>query len=226
MAVRAGCCCSTYFYPRPPRGGRRPAPARPRRTAQFLSTPSARRATFLRIHSHTVMIYFYPRPPRGGRHGGTNPPPATYRFLSTPSARRATADDVAPGAGLIEISIHALREEGDTMSCGTSTSWPRFLSTPSARRATSGVCAVPVNLLFLSTPSARRATLVQPSAQPRVHISIHALREEGDFQLVRGFNSQHKFLSTPSARRATRLPLRHKGEQIYFYPRPPRGGRQ
>ena len=149
------------------------------------------------------MIYFYPRPPRGGRHGGTNPPPATYRFLSTPSARRATADDVAPGAGLIEISIHALREEGDTMSCGTSTSWPRFLSTPSARRATSGVCAVPVNLLFLSTPSARRATLVQPSAQPRVHISIHALREEGDFQLVRGFNSQHKFLSTPSARRAT-----------------------
>ena len=149
------------------------------------------------------MIYFYPRPPRGGRHGGTNPPPATYRFLSTPSARRATADDVAPGAGLIEISIHALREEGDTMSCGPSTSWPRFLSTPSARRATSGVCAVPVNLLFLSTPSARRATLVQPSAQPRVHISIHALREEGDFQLVRGFNSQHKFLSTPSARRAT-----------------------
>ena len=25
MAVRAGCCCSTYFYPRPPRGGRRAA---------------------------------------------------------------------------------------------------------------------------------------------------------------------------------------------------------
>ena len=22
MAVRAGCCCSTYFYPRPLRGGR------------------------------------------------------------------------------------------------------------------------------------------------------------------------------------------------------------
>ena len=194
------------------------------------------------------MIYFYPRPPRGGRHGGTNPPPATYRFLSTPSARRATADDVAPGAGLIEISIHALREEGDTMSCGTSTSWPRFLSTPSARRATSGVCAVPVNLLFLSTPSARRATLVQPSAQPRVHISIHALREEGDFQLVRGFNSQHKFLSTPSARRATDLyrlhpeshmisihALREEGDVVIrpcgrflgnFYPRPPRGGRQ
>ena len=171
------------------------------------------------------MIYFYPRPPRGGRHGGTNPPPATYRFLSTPSARRATADDVAPGAGLIEISIHALREEGDTMSCGTSTSWPRFLSTPSARRATSGVCAVPVNLLFLSTPSARRATLVQPSAQPRVHISIHALREEGDFQLVRGFNSQHKFLSTPSARRATRGVQRGQQQQGDFYPRPPRGGR-
>ena len=111
------------------------------------------------------------------------------------------------------------------MSCGTSTSWPRFLSTPSARRATSGVCAVPVNLLFLSTPSARRATLVQPSAQPRVHISIHALREEGDFQLVRGFNSQHKFLSTPSARRATLEFTPMSSQTGYFYPRPPRGGR-
>ena len=45
MAVLAECCCSTYFYPRPPRGGRREriifAPAIDR----FLSTPSARRAT-------------------------------------------------------------------------------------------------------------------------------------------------------------------------------------
>ena len=24
MAVLAECCCSTYFYPRPPRGGRPP----------------------------------------------------------------------------------------------------------------------------------------------------------------------------------------------------------
>ena len=33
---------------------------------------------------------------------------------------------------------------------------------------------------FLSTPSARRATDVHMDEDPRVHISIHALREEGD----------------------------------------------
>ena len=70
MAVRAGCYCSTYFYPRPPRGGRllprlpeKPYmeisihalreegdacfPPRPRKQGEFLSTPSARRATAL-----------------------------------------------------------------------------------------------------------------------------------------------------------------------------------
>ena len=68
MAVLAECCCSTYFYPRPPRGGRREriifAPAIDR----FLSTPSARRAT----QSQTM----------NGR--------VSTLFLSTPSARRAT----------------------------------------------------------------------------------------------------------------------------------------
>ena len=34
-------------------------------------------------------------------------------------------------------------------------------------------------------------------------ISIHALREEGDFRLARPFFFISRFLSTPSARRAT-----------------------
>ena len=33
------------FYPRPPRGGRRTSLTKPGKTAGFLSTPSARRAT-------------------------------------------------------------------------------------------------------------------------------------------------------------------------------------
>ena len=33
---------------------------------------------------------------------------------------------------------------------------------------------------FQSTPSARRATVILPVTLPIVHISIHALREEGD----------------------------------------------
>ena len=56
------------------------------------------------------------------------------------------------------ISIHALREEGDQTSMHSSRAVWIFLSTPSARRATRpGIspCCTPK---FLSTPSARRAT--------------------------------------------------------------------
>ena len=57
-----------------------------------------------------------------------------------------------------EISIHALREEGDL-----------FLLLDAGNR--NG---------FLSTPSVRRATCFQPSSSISDTISIHALREEGD----------------------------------------------
>ena len=39
---------------------------------------------------------------------------------------------------------------------------------------------LPLIALFLSTPSARRATLRSSSRRPKLPISIHALREEGD----------------------------------------------
>ena len=80
-----------YFYPRPPRGGRHSFASKCSLTFPFLSTPSARRATFRRlvqltaaiisIHAlreegdalcHVVpnaVVDFYPRPPRGGRLG-------------------------------------------------------------------------------------------------------------------------------------------------------------
>ena len=79
-------------------------------------------------------------------------------------------------------------------------------------------------------------------------ISIHALREEGDFFTSSLSIFFSAFLSTPSARRATTgqgaqpcpvcisiHALREEGDsdfagnpanQTYFYPRPPRGGRR
>ena len=83
------CALLSNFYPRPPRGGRR--------------VPRTRRPQ---------PVHFYPRPPRGGR-----PATALHRgkaavFLSTPSARRATFWRFRNGL-CDEISIHALREEGD-----------------------------------------------------------------------------------------------------------------
>ena len=79
-----------YFYPRPPRGGRRKEDARLFTPFRFLSTPSARRATHGEIIRAVFFANFYPRPPRGGR-----------RY------------DMSNFAAAIKISIHALREEGD-----------------------------------------------------------------------------------------------------------------
>ena len=57
-----------------------------------------------------------------------------------------------------EISIHALREEGDFNGNETEEEKKQFLSTPSARRATMGGAGADQLGQFLSTPSARRAT--------------------------------------------------------------------
>ena len=79
----------------------------------FLSTPSARRATYSSPKSLVDDLL----------------------FLSTPSARRATMLMVFILAFYL-ISIHALREEGDGLPSLQANSFTLFLSTPSARRAT------------------------------------------------------------------------------------------
>ena len=57
--------------------------------------------------------------------------------------------------------------------------------------------------IFLSTPSARRATHQVDHVRHIGVISIHALREEGDWVLASAMLAASIFLSTPSARRAT-----------------------
>ena len=80
-----------------------------------------------------------------------------------------------------------------------------FLPTPSARRATLPIAPHLLfpQFIFLPTPSARRATYFCCLLDRAEAISTHALREEGD-------------------RRPSNCPARRP----YFYPRPPRGGRQ
>ena len=148
-----------YFYPRPPRGGRQETakalqlddiisihalreegdlgfmPSQTRRFERFLSTPSARRATFPFQGSGLPGRNFYPRPPRGGRRWRTQKPGGPCLFLSTPSARRATYT-LSQIRRFDHISIHALREEGDAGLMQHQRCFPKFLSTPSARRAT------------------------------------------------------------------------------------------
>ena len=212
------------FYPRPPRGGRLEGAVHGIKTKDFYPRPprGGRRVSGLVGASPT---YFYPRPPRGGRQLARRLQGVQQGFLSTPSARRATGD-VDRVEATIDISIHALREEGDDLPCSRYLEiqdfYPRpprggrqgvqlgdyhtlkFLSTPSARRATfkpeqSSV----LQGLFLSTPSARRATPSGAGRKPSKNISIHALREEGDID-----------------------ELREIAVEEDFYPRPPRGGRR
>ena len=101
------------------------------------------------------------------------------------------------------ISIHALREEGDNLlvqNKGTT----KVISIH-ALREEGDLQKQPLHLCG--------------------SISIHALREEGDlcdFGLV---PVVFLFLSTPSARRATRFCGMQSASLNDFYPRPPRGGR-
>ena len=146
---------------------------------QFLSTPSARRATrgvhqaarpsaisihalreegdLRQGHPQRPVTNFYPRPPRGGR---PIPPQATggiLIFLSTPSARRATNIMTAPLSRILFLSTPSARRATRIMP--SLSNIIRFLSTPSARRATYSPYLHHPGEIFLSTPSARRATL-------------------------------------------------------------------
>ena len=189
------------FYPRPLRGGRLVVRHILVPSFLFLSTPSARRATFELVSTSLVEIIsihalceegdplmstyrpssfnFYPRPLRGGRRCKAYGQFPRSLFLSTPSARRATRGGTRYRE-VLRISIHALREEGDATG---ETGW----------RASSN---------FYPRPPRGGRPRCRSLHPVRSGISIHALREEGD----------------PAPHAAA-------GYCRYFYPRPPRGGR-
>ena len=124
------------------------------------------------------------------------------RFLSTPSARRAT-----PGRKRsrhpASISIHALREEGDSWGQKSALCTPYFYprpprgGRPHRSREWESCGAISIHALREEGDLALHDALHDVAI-----ISIHALREEGDQPLPRG---------TPPP--------------PDFYPRPPRGGR-
>ena len=175
--------------------------------------------------SHRPSMYFYPLPPRGGRQRQRYDGCAGRNFYPRPprGGRRT----------LYHKSSLTMRD---------------FYPRPprGGRRIASGLAVL--GLLFLSTPSARRATqkcseyaastcnfYPRPprGGRPGAHrhsgrydaISIHALREEGDYASRSLSLSVILFLSTPSARRATSSRKQAAWFRHYFYPRPPRGGR-
>ena len=170
-----------YFYPRPPRGGRRRGCGGLPLLCIFLSTPSARRATTAVNENFDLVIDFYPRPPRGGRPT-TREPPRSFAVISIHALREEGDWLSSLSARRWRISIHALREEGDKTKMETIAD--RINISIHALREEGD--AAPHRSYrsshgFLSTPSARRATQITvPCLVYAIVISIHALREEGD----------------------------------------------
>ena len=125
---------------------------------QFLSTPSARRATCFCKADFA----------------------RSKKFLSTPSARRAThcSKRGSPAGG---ISIHALREEGDALSSLEVSAFSNFYPRPPRggrrNRAAAQPDAGAISIHALREEGDTLVKLHRPVVQ---HISIHALREEGD----------------------------------------------
>ena len=122
------------FYPRPPGGGRQPWSRIVSPSSKFLSTPSGWRATDYLIHDTE-----------------------TCKFLSTPSGWRATAV-CTQNRPALEISIHALRVEGD--SC--------------LRNSPQLASCISIHALRVEGDSG------ECRPEPDGAISIHALRVEGD----------------------------------------------
>ena len=194
---------SPYFYPRPPGGGRRYASMAPASSARFLSTPSGWRATCYSVGCELTILDFYPRPPGGGRH-----------------------DDYTAFMYRYQISIHALRVEGDSSNFSSRLVCKDFYPRPPGGgrppRENTQVQAEKISIHALRVEgdqsliySPRRAAYFYPrppgGGRPaRLYgcilisrISIHALRVEGDIGRYAVVLSRSRFLSTPSGWRAT-----------------------
>ena len=127
--------------------------------------------------------------------------PNANKFLSTPSGWRATPPPQTLSRPC-QISIHALRVEGDSYDCKYGSARADFYPRPPGGGRPSVQLYLASLRRFLSTPSGWRATNVAIDDRHCARISIHALRVEGDSP-----ENVFPFSGT------------------YFYPRPPGGGR-
>ena len=156
IRYRQPCSVQPYFNPRPPHGGRLCAAGRLPEVSDF-----------------------NPRPPHGGRRGcrrGRNLP---ERFQSTPSAWRATITSSDSGR-CGQISIHALRMEGDSCAARAALWHPDFNPRPPHGGRLQAGSKVEGEGDFNPRPPHGGRPVRQALDLQRIRISIHALRMEGD----------------------------------------------
>ena len=147
----------------------------------FQSTPSAWRETETCPTCRPLWCNFNPLPPHGGRLAETSRLRQRTQHFNPLPPHGGRQGNSADYFGIMEISIHSLRMEGD------------FQPLNPGCRATA----------FQSTPSAWRETFMRRSFEKGYDISIHSLRMEGDCQWKSFRRTCRKFQSTPSAWRET-----------------------
>ena len=169
--------------------------------AEFLSTPSARRATCTLQDLHRVGRYFYPRPPRGGRRSAIGLRPGRCYFYPRPPR----------GGRQMDVALYAIASG--------------FLSTPSARRATLPLLVFQTqNPDFYPRPprGGRRYRFLTPAPMPNFYPRPP---RGGRLTTSPSGACTRNFYPRPP-RGGRRFPRsRHTHSILYFYPRPPRGGR-
>ena len=226
-SVTASILCKYDFYPRPPRGGRRPP------------------AGFAR----PALLYFYPRPPRGGRRTERVEEGTATEFLSTSPAWGTTSLSQTP-LPLSAISIHVPRVGDDTAAALFTLTFLNFYPRPPrGGRLYIADNADPALAKFLSTSPAWGTTSACKSclSWPETFLSTSPawgtthdcwckwLNEETFLSTSpawgttnTGGEAKHTltFLSTSPAWGTTRNILLSSRRTGNFYPRPPRGGRR
>ena len=235
-----------YFYPRPPRGGRR--------------------AHKMPANRHNN---FYPRPPRGGRHRTMYRLYMADAFLST-SPARGTTTLTTPGFARSPISIHVPREGDDGRMLIRLLRTITFLSTSPARGTTVFLFAASstVSNFYPRPPRGGRPVAGQPGEVREVHfyprpprggrhnhlfhsfslllyfyprpprggrrlsasgspfgnrISIHVPREGDDRDVQASVGVAALFLSTSPARGTTHGGLAHVHRNLFLSTSPARG---
>ena len=135
------------------------------------------------------------------------------------------AVDVAHGLEHLQISIHALREEGDMSKRGSGSASTNFYPRPprGGRRQPSQevLCIHSISIHALREEG---DGFLLPFVFHSSAISIHALREEGDRHQIVIYKNYLYFYPRPP-RGGRRIVFGAFRRILYFYPRPPRGGR-
>ena len=170
----------------------------------------------LRFH-----LYFYPRPPRGGRRFEKWAASAGEQ-ISIHALREEGDFNVCSDWQCVDlISIHALREEGDREYIMAHSTIDKFLSTPSMRRATDERALAEQIVACISIHALHEEGDCRGQRLPaRGHISIHALHEEGD--APEHLRRNRRGISIHALHEEGDIsPLSFSPGTFYFYPRPP-----